>query len=52
MTDLQAFLLIVGLILLGGLIVACCDYRDPNVLEDSVERRQMRIKDDTTGWRA
>lgn len=42
-------LIIVGLILLAGGIVAVVDYRDPDVLEDSVERRQMAIKRETTG---
>lgn len=41
--------IIVGLILLAGAIVAIVDRRDPDVLQDSPERRQMAIKRDTTG---
>ena len=51
MTDIEIALTIVALIVAFGCVVSWCDRRDPNVLEQTTERRQMAIKRETTGRR-
>lgn len=44
-------LIIVGLILLCGVIVAWCEWTDPEVLVDSRERRWIDIRRERSGGR-